>query len=94
MVLSTLGTLFALTLVSARASVMHRGHTSLGEFLFPVAVVLGFPSWSPPKLAGAAHAARDEPTSENTSMPLITLITAATALAAHFGGSLPALLGA
>src|SRR6476620_3799814 len=34
MMLSSLSTLFALTLVSARTSVMHRGHTSLGEFLF------------------------------------------------------------
>src|SRR3954469_6000553 len=41
LVLSTLSTLYALTLVSARTGVMHRPQTSLGETLFPVAVVLG-----------------------------------------------------
>jgi Kef-type K+ transport system membrane component KefB len=97
MVLSTLSTLFALTLVSARASVMHRGHTSLGEFLFPVAVVLGVSFVVAAVLALALRTALRvmSPTSENTSMLLITLLTAATALAAHFGGSAPlaALLG-
>jgi Kef-type K+ transport system membrane component KefB len=97
MVLSTLSTLFALTLVSARAGVMHRGHTSLGEFLFPVAVVLGVSFVVAAMLALALRTALRvmSPTSENTSMLLISLITAATALAAHFGGSAPlaALLG-
>ena len=97
MVLSTLSTLYALTLVSARAGVMHRAHTSLGETLFPVAVVLGVSFVVGAMLALALRTALRvmSPTSENTSMLLISLITAATALAAHFGGSAPlaALLG-
>jgi len=97
MVLSTLGTLYALTLVSARASVMHRSHTGLAEFLFPVAVVLGVSFVVAAMLALALRTALRvmSPTSENTSMLLISLLTAATALAAHFGGSAPlaALLG-
>ena len=97
MVLSTLSTLYALTLVSARAGVMNRSHTSLGETLFPVAVVLGVSFVVGAMLALALRMALRvmSPTSENTSMLLIALITAATALAAHFGGSAPlaALLG-
>ena len=97
MVLSTLSTLYALTLVSARAGVMHRPHTELGETLYPVAVVLGVSFVVGAALALALRMALRvmSPTSENTSMLLITLIAAATALAAHFGGSAPlaALLG-
>jgi Kef-type K+ transport system membrane component KefB len=97
MVLSTLSTLYALTLVSARAGVMHRAHTGLAEMLFPVAVVLGVSFVVAAMLALALRTALRvmSPTSENTSMLLIALITAATALAAHFGGSAPlaALLG-
>jgi Kef-type K+ transport system membrane component KefB len=97
MVLSTLSTLYALTLVSARAGLMHRPQTTLGETLFPVAVVLGVSFVVGALLALALRMALRvmSPTSENTSMLLIALITAATALAAHFGGSAPlaALLG-
>jgi Kef-type K+ transport system membrane component KefB len=97
MVLSTLSTLYALTLVSARAGLMHRPTTTLGETLFPVAVVLGVSFVVGAMLALALRTALRvmSPTSENTSMLLIALITAATALAAHFGGSAPlaALLG-
>jgi Kef-type K+ transport system membrane component KefB len=97
MVLSTLSTLYALTLVSARAGLMHRPTTTLGETLFPVAVVLGVSFVVGAALALALRTALRvmSPTSENTSMLLIALITAATALAAHFGGSAPlaALLG-
>ena len=97
MVLSTLSTLYALTLVSARAGLMHRPQTTLGETLFPVAVVLGVSFVVGALLALALRTALRvmSPTSENTSMLLIALITAATALAAHFGGSAPlaALLG-
>jgi Kef-type K+ transport system membrane component KefB len=97
MVLSTLSTLHALTLVSARAGLMHRPQTTLGETLFPVAVVLGVSFVVGALLALALRMALRvmSPTSENTSMLLIALITAATALAAHFGGSAPlaALLG-
>lgn len=91
MVLSTLSTLYALTLVSARAGVMHRPQTDLGETLFPVAVVLGVSFVVGALLALALRTALRvmSPTSENTSMLLIALITAATALAAHLGGSAP-----
>jgi len=96
-VLSTLSALYALTLVSARAGVMHRPPAGLGETLFPVAVVLGVSFVVGAVLALALRTALRvmSPTSENTSMLLIALIAAATALAAHFGGSAPlaALLG-
>jgi Kef-type K+ transport system membrane component KefB len=97
MVLSTLGALYALTLVSARAGVMHRPTTTFSENLFPVAVVLGVSFVIAGLLALALRMALRvmSPTSENTSMLLIALIAAGTALAAHFGGSAPlaALLG-
>jgi Kef-type K+ transport system membrane component KefB len=97
MVLSTLSSLYALTLVSARAGVMHRPTTTLTETLFPVVVVLGVSFVVGALLALALRMALRvmSPTSENTSMLLIALIAAATALAARFGGSAPlaALLG-
>jgi Kef-type K+ transport system membrane component KefB len=97
MVLSTLSTLYALTLVSARTGVMHRQVDSLSETLFPVAVVLGvsFVVGSIMALALRTALRVMSPTSENTSMLLVTLIAAATAVAAHLGGSAPlaALLG-
>ena len=97
MVLSTLSALYALTLVSARTGVMHPAQGSLSETLFPVAVVLGVSFVVGAVLALALRSALRlmSPTSENTSMLLIALIAAATALAAHFGGSAPlaALLG-
>ena len=97
MALSTLSTLFALTLVSARAGVMHRPAASLGETLYPVAVVLGVSFVVGAALALVLRMALRvmSPTSENTSMLLIALIAAAAALAANFGGSAPlaALLG-
>jgi Kef-type K+ transport system membrane component KefB len=97
LVLSTLSCLYALTLVSARAGLLHRPHSSLGETLYPVAVVLGVSFVVGAILALALRMALRvmSPTSENTSMMLIALIAAATALAAHFGGSAPlaALLG-
>jgi Kef-type K+ transport system membrane component KefB len=97
MVLSTLGALYALTLVNARAGVMHRPTTMITEALYPVAVVLGVSFVIAGLLALALRMALRvmSPTSENTSMLLIALIAAGTALAAHFGGSAPlaALLG-
>ncbi|RYF43801.1 MAG: sodium:proton exchanger [Comamonadaceae bacterium] len=97
LVLSTLGTLYALTMVSARAGVMHRPHTNLIDLLYPVAVVLGLSVVVGAILALALRTALRvmNPTSENTSILLLCLITAGTALAAHFGGSAPlaALLG-
>ena len=97
MALSTLSTLYALTLVSARTGVMHRPQTGLGETLFPVAVVLGVSFVVGALLALLLRMALRvmRPTSENTSMLLIALIAAAAATAAHLGGSAPlaALLG-
>jgi Kef-type K+ transport system membrane component KefB len=97
MALSTLSTLYALTLVSARTGVMHRPQTGLGETLFPVAVVLGVSFVVGAVLALLLRMALRvmRPTSENTSMLLIALIAAAAATAAHLGGSAPlaALLG-
>ena len=91
MVLSTLGTLYALTLVSARTGVMHRPQTSTSEWLFPVAVVLGVSFVVGALLALVLRMALRamSPTSENTSMLLIALIAAAAAVAAHLGGSAP-----
>jgi Kef-type K+ transport system membrane component KefB len=96
-VLSTLSCLYALTLFSARTGVMHRPETSFPESIYPVAVVLGISFIVAGLLALALRTALRvmSPTSENTSILLIALIAAATALAAHFGGSAPlaALLG-
>jgi len=97
LVLSTLNTLYALTLVSARAGVMHRPHTGAWETLYPVLVVLGVSFIVGGVLALVLRMALRVmiPTSENTSMLLIALIAAAAAVAAHLGGSAPlaALLG-
>ena len=97
MVLATLSTLYALTLVSARAGLLHQQETRLSDTLYPIVVVLGLSVVVGAVLALALRVALRvmSPTSENTSILLITLIAAGTALAAHFGGSAPlaALLG-
>lgn len=97
MVLATLSTFYALTLVSARVGTLHREDTDLIGTLYPVAVVLGISIVVAAMLALALRSALRvmSPTSENTSILLISLIAAAAALAAHFGGSAPlaALLG-
>lgn len=97
MALSTLSTFYALTLVSARAGTLHREETAIFDALYPVMVVLGISVVVGALLALALRMALRvmSPTSENTSMLLIALIAAGTALAAHFGGSAPlaALLG-
>jgi len=97
MALSTLSTFYALTLVSARAGTMHRPEDSVLTALYPVAVVLGISVVVGALLALALRMALRvmSPTSENTSILLIAMIAAGTALAAHFGGSAPlaALLG-
>ncbi|HYW58466.1 MAG TPA: cation:proton antiporter [Polaromonas sp.] len=97
MVLSTLSTLYALTFCSARAGMMNVGELSLGDTVYPVAVVLGL---SVAVGAGLALALRSalrvmSPASENTAILLLAVIAAGAALAAHFGGSAPlaALLG-
>jgi Kef-type K+ transport system membrane component KefB len=97
MALSTLSTFYALTLVSARAGTMHRPDEASIATLYPVAVVLGISVVVGAVLALALRSALRfmSPTSENTSILLICLVAAGTALAAHFGGSAPlaALLG-
>ena len=102
MVLSTLSTLYALTLCSASAGLMVRGENGLGYIsltgsFYPVLVVLGL---SVVVGAGLALLLRTalrvmSPTSENTAILLLAVIAAGAALAAHFGGSAPlaALLG-
>jgi Kef-type K+ transport system membrane component KefB len=97
MVLSTLSSLYALTLCSARANVMHRPHKEWGDMVYPILVVLGLSVVVAAVLALALRIALRvmSPTSENTSMLFLALLAAGTALASHFGGSAPlaALLG-
>ena len=97
MVLSTLSTLYALTLCSARANVMHRPHKEWGDLVYPILVVLGLSFVVGAIVALALRIALRvmSPTSENTSMLFMALLAAGTALASHFGGSaaLAALLG-
>jgi Kef-type K+ transport system membrane component KefB len=90
-VLSTLNTLYALALVSARTGVMHRPVANLGETLYPVAVVLGISLVVGAALALVLRTALRVmvPTSENTSMLLLAMIAAAAAIAAPLGGSAP-----
>ena len=96
-VLSTLSTLYALTLCSARAGVMYRPHKEWADMAYPILVVLGLSVVAAAVLALALRIALRvmSPTSENTSMLFMALLAAATALASHFGGSAPlaALLG-
>ncbi|MEO6319174.1 MAG: cation:proton antiporter [Polaromonas sp.] len=97
MVLSTLSTLYALTLCSARAGMLPRGEAGLSNTLFPVLVVLGMSVVVGAVLALVLRTALRvmSPTSENTAILLLTLIAAGAALASNFGGSAPlaALLG-
>ncbi|MDO8277328.1 MAG: cation:proton antiporter [Burkholderiaceae bacterium] len=97
MVLSTLSALYALTLGSAKAGLLHRPTPGLSETFYPVLVVLGLSVVVGAVLALALRSALRfmSVTSENTSILLLALIAAGTALAAHFGGSAPlaALLG-
>ena len=102
MVLSTLSTLYALSLCSASAGMMSRGETvmssiALSTSFYPVLVVLGL---SVVVGAGLALVLRTalrvmSPASENTAILLLAVIATGAALAAHFGGSAPlaALLG-
>jgi Kef-type K+ transport system membrane component KefB len=97
LVLSTLSTLYALTLCTARAGVMHRPHKDWGEMVYPIFVVLGLSVVVGAVVALALRIALRvmSPASENTSMLFMALLAAGTALASHFGGSAPlaALLG-
>ena len=97
LVLSTLSTLYALTLCSARAGMLQRGEAGLSDTLLPVLVVLGLSVVVGAVLAVVLRAALRvmSPASENTAILLLSLIAAGAALAANFGGSAPlaALLG-
>ena len=95
--LSTLSSLYALTLCSARAGMLPRGEAGLSNTLLPVMVVLGLSVVVGAVLALVLRAALRvmSPTSENTAILLLAVIAAGAALAANFGGSAPlaALLG-
>ncbi len=102
MVLSTLSTLYALTLCSASAGMMSRNEKvplsiNLTDTFYPVLVVLGLSVVVAAVLALTLRSALRvmSPTSENTAILLLALIAAGAALAANFGGSAPlaALLG-
>ena len=102
MVLSTLSTLYALSLCSASAGLMARSEKVLGPItltssFYPVLVVLGLSVVVGAALALVLRSALRvmSPTSENTAILLLAVIAAGAALAAHFGGSAPlaALLG-
>lgn len=96
-VLATLSTLYALTLGSAQAEVINRPTLTWIDTAYPVMVVLGVSIVVAGLLSIALRIALRfmSPTSENTSILLLTLIAAGTAVAAHMGGSAPlaALLG-
>lgn len=97
MALATLSTLYALTLGSAKAEIFARPSASLWQDITPVLVVLGVSVIVAALLCLAMRLALRlmNPSSENTSILMLALIAAATALAAHLGGSAPlaALLG-
>jgi len=96
-VLATLSTLYALTLGSAQAELINRPNTGFTDTIYPVMVVLGVSIIVGAVLALALRMALRfmSPTSENTSILLLALIAAGTAVAAYMGGSAPlaALLG-
>ncbi|MEJ7931605.1 cation:proton antiporter [Ramlibacter sp. AN1015] len=89
--LTTLGALYALTLVTARTQVIHRERETLLDTLLPIASVLGLSILVAIVLALVLRLALRimSPTSENTAMVLLTLIAATAAMAGHFGGSAP-----
>lgn len=96
-VMSTLNTLYALAIGSALAGMPAGSRESLMVTLYPVGKLLGLSFVVAALMALAMRLALRvmSPTSENTSMLLIALIAAGTALAAHLGGSaaLAALIG-
>ena len=95
--LTTLSTLYALTLGSAKAELINRQSLTLLETISPVVVVLGVSILVAAALSLVLRLALRfmSPTSENTSMLFLALVAAGTAVAAHMGGSAPlaALLG-
>ncbi len=96
-VLSTLSSLYALTLGSAQAGMLSQPASDWQGALYPVLMVLGISIAMGALLSLLVRLALRvmSPTSENTAILLLTLVAATTALAAHLGGSAPlaALLG-
>lgn len=96
-VLATLSSLYALTLGSAHAELINRPAADWAGKVYPVLVVLGVSIAVGALLSLAMRLALRvmSPTSENTSILLLVLIAAGTAITAHMGGSAPlaALLG-
>lgn len=95
--LSTLNTLYALSIGSALAGVPERNDGHWFAIAYPVFVVLGLSFVVAALMFLAMRTALRfmNPTSENTGMLLLALIAAGAALAAQFGGSaaLAGLLG-
>ena len=89
-VLTTLSTLYALTLGSAKAELINRQSLTVLEAVSPVVVVLGVSIVVAAVLALVLRMALRfmSPTSENTSMLFLALVAAGTAVAAHMGLSL------
>ena len=90
-VLTTLSTLYALTLGSAKAELINRQSLTVLETVSPVVVVLGVSIVVAAVLSLVLRMALRfmSPTSENTSMLFLALVAAGTAVAAHMGGSAP-----
>ncbi len=88
-VLSTLNTLYALTVGSAVAGIIDAPRSHLLETVYPAATLLGLSFVVAALLALAMRSALRvmSPTSENTSLLMLALIAAGAALAAHIGGS-------
>jgi Kef-type K+ transport system membrane component KefB len=88
MVLSTMNTLYALTIGSAIAGLAGARGT-LVETVYPVVSLLGLSFVVAALLALAMRSALRfmSPASENTSLLLLALIAGGTALASHLGGS-------
>lgn len=97
MTLSTLSTLYALTLGSAKAEIFMRPTASMLDDVAAVMVVLGVSASMAVALALLMRLMLRvmSPSSENTSIFMLALIAAASAVSAHLGGSAPlaALLG-
>ena len=92
LVLSTLGALYALTLVAARIGMLQREDTpKLADLLLPIAVVLGLSVVVAAVMVLLLRLALHvmSPNSENTTVLLITTIAAGTAIASYLGGSAP-----
>ncbi|HEY2254479.1 MAG TPA: cation:proton antiporter, partial [Variovorax sp.] len=97
MTMTTLNTLYALTLGYSQAGLIEHAPLGLLQKLYPVAVVLGVSFVVGALMALSLRSALRvmSPTSENTSILLLAIIAAGAALAAHFGGAAPlaALIG-